>query len=147
MSITIQRGYEVKKMKHYEVTAAIIINNNEILCMQRGTSKFDYISHKFEFPGGKVEEGETREQSLQRELKEELSVDIEIKPENHFYTVKHTYPDFMITMHSYLCYVSQREINRKEHISDIWLKIEKLNTLDWAAADIPIVEKLMQTKI
>lgn len=134
-------------MKHYEVTAAILINNNEILCMQRGISKFDYISHKYEFPGGKVEEGETREEALQRELKEELSIDVEIKPENLFFTVEHTYPDFMITMHSYLCYVPHREINRKEHIFDIWLKNEKLNTLDWAAADIPIVEKLMETKI
>lgn len=134
-------------MKHYEVTAAIIINDNEILCMQRGISKHNYISYKFEFPGGKVEKGETKEESLQRELKEELSIAVEIKPKNYFCTVEHTYPDFMITMHSYLCYVSNRKINRNEHISDIWLKTEKLNTLDWAAADIPIVEKLMETKI
>lgn len=134
-------------MKHYEVTAAILVNNNEILCMQRGISKFDYISYKFEFPGGKVEDGETREESLQRELKEELSIDVKIKPEDHFFTVEHTYPDFMITMHSYLCYVPHREINRKEHISGIWLKSEKLNMLDWAAADIPIVGILMETKI
>jgi 8-oxo-dGTP diphosphatase len=134
-------------MKHYEVTAAILINNNEILCMQRGISKFDYISHKFEFPGGKMEEGETREESLQRELMEELSLVVEVKPENHFLTVNHTYPDFMITMHSYACYVSKRELSRKEHISDIWLKRDRLRSLDWAAADLPIVDKLMETII
>ncbi len=134
-------------MKNYEVTAAILINNYEILCMQRGVSKYDYISHKFEFPGGRIEEGETREESLRRELKEELSIDVEIEPQAHFLSLEHTYPDFMITMHSYLCYIPNREIIRNEHIFDIWLKNEMLNTLDWAAADIPIVEKLMVTKI
>jgi 8-oxo-dGTP diphosphatase len=134
-------------MINYEVTAAILINNNEILCMQRGVSKFPYISFKFEFPGGKIEEGETREESLRRELKEELSIDLEIEPQAYFLSLEHTYPDFMITMHSYLCYIPHREIIRNEHISEIWLKKEILNTLDWAAADIPIVEKLMVTKI
>jgi len=134
-------------MKHYEVTAAILIHHHEILCMQRGTSRFDYISHKFEFPGGKVEEGETHEGALQRELKEELSVHVEVKPEHHFLTVQHTYPDFRITMHSYLCYVSSRQVTRNEHISEVWLKNDALDTLDWAAADLPIVRKLMETPI
>lgn len=134
-------------MKHFEVTAAILINNKEILCMQRGVSKHEYISYKFEFPGGKIEEGETKEESLQRELMEELGLVVEVKPENHFLTVNHTYPDFMITMHSYICYIKDRKINRTEHISDVWLNKDKLDTLDWAAADLPIVEKLMETEI
>lgn len=134
-------------MKHYEVTAAILVNNNEILCMQRGVSKYDYISYKYEFPGGKVEAGETKEESLHRELVEELELCVEVKPENHFLTVKYSYPDFMITMHSYICYVSNRKINRKEHISSVWLKTDKLYSLDWAAADIPIVDKLVEAAI
>ncbi|TYQ14580.1 UNVERIFIED_CONTAM: 8-oxo-dGTP diphosphatase [Acetivibrio alkalicellulosi] len=134
-------------MKHYEVTAAILVNNHEILCMQRGISKYDYISYKFEFPGGKVEKGETREESLKRELVEELGLFVEVKPENHFVTVEHTYPDFMITMHSYICYTPNRKINRKEHISEIWLKTSNLSSLDWAEADIPIVNRLMDIKL
>ena len=134
-------------MKHYEVTAAIIINENEVLCVQRGVNKFNYLSRKFEFPGGKVEVGETKEEALMREIKEELSFELKIGPENHFLTIKHSYPDFMITMHSYLCYVLNRNIDRKEHISEVWLKPNTLDSLDWADADKPIVEKLMETKI
>ena len=131
-------------MKHLEVTAAIIVNNKEILCMQRKSSKYDYISYKFEFPGGKVEKGEGKEEALKREIYEELNMSVDVKPENHFLTIEHTYPDFMITMHSYICNVSSRELTRKEHASEVWLKVEDLGGLDWAAADLPIVRKLMR---
>ena len=130
-------------MKHLEVTAAIIINKDEILCMQRGKSKFDYVSYKFEFPGGKIEEGESREASLKREIEEEMELEVDIKPENHFLTVNHVYPDFSITMHSYICNISHRNFRIIEHISHKWLNRKNLNTLDWALADIPIVHKLM----
>jgi 8-oxo-dGTP diphosphatase len=63
-------------MKHYFVSAAIILVNDEILCFQRGPSKFDYVSHKYEFPGGKIEEGESPEKALVREIKEELNLEI-----------------------------------------------------------------------
>jgi len=128
-------------MKHYEVVAAIIINSDKILCVQRNTSKYNYISHKFEFPGGKVEQGETKTQALSREIAEELNLEIEIKRE--FLSVFHTYPDFEITMHSFLCKADPSGLTLKEHIDSKWVSKEHLSELDWAAADLPIVEKLI----
>ncbi|MFN6091437.1 MAG: NUDIX domain-containing protein, partial [Bacteroidota bacterium] len=63
-------------MKKVEVVAAIIVHNNKILCVQRGENKLSYISKKFEFPGGKIEEGEKKEETIKREIKEELNMDI-----------------------------------------------------------------------
>jgi 8-oxo-dGTP diphosphatase len=131
-------------MKHFEVAAAIIINNNEILCMQRNESKYDYVSFKYEFPGGKIEKSESNVQALMRELVEEMDFCVNITPEDYFLTVEHEYPDFSITMHSYICHVSNRQFTRKEHYSHVWLKVNELDTLDWAAADLPIVRKLME---
>lgn len=130
--------------KHYIVSAAIIIKNKEILCMQRGKSKYPYISFKFEFPGGKVELRETEENALIREIKEELNINLKIIEK--FLVVQHAYPDFSITMHSYLCNADLDTLSLKEHISSKWLKKKDLNTIDWAAADLPIVSKLMQTE-
>jgi 8-oxo-dGTP diphosphatase len=130
-------------MKHYLVVAAIIRHGDKILCMQRNTSKYQYLSYKFEFPGGKVEAGESNETALLREIKEEL--DLEIIVENEFLTVEHEYPDFRLTMHSFLCKSSGIEFKLKEHISFQWLGKTELKSLDWAAADVPIVEKLMTT--
>lgn len=131
-------------MKHFEVTAAIIINNNEILCMQRDKSKYDYVSYKFEFPGGKVESGESREVALMREISEEMDFHINITPKDYYLTIEHTYPDFSITMHSYICRVDHRYFVRKEHVSHVWLSPNDLKSLDWAAADVPIVNKLLE---
>jgi 8-oxo-dGTP diphosphatase len=127
-------------MKNIVVTAAIIIENGHILCMQRNQNKFDYISYKYEFPGGKVEALESNEEALKREIHEELKIDLESL--DFFMTVNHEYPDFSITMHAYLCEVTSREFTLTEHIDYRWLKPSELNTLDWAAADMPIVEKL-----
>lgn len=131
-------------MIHYTVTAAILLEDGEILCMQRNSGKYDYISFKFEFPGGKVESGESLEQALSRELQEEMDITIPIKPDHFFMTIDHQYPDFAITMHSYLCPVDSRAFTRKEHLSHVWLAPSQLNTLDWAPADLPIVKKLME---
>ncbi|MFC1236426.1 (deoxy)nucleoside triphosphate pyrophosphohydrolase [Vibrio sp. F74] len=128
-------------MKSIEVVAAIIQHENKVLCVQRGPAKFDYIHHKFEFPGGKIEAGETGEQAIIRELQEELHLDI--TQTEYFMTVNHTYPDFHITMHAYICPVENRNIVLTEHIDKKWLSIDELIELDWAAADIPFVEKLM----
>jgi 8-oxo-dGTP diphosphatase len=128
-------------MKKIKVVAAVIFWNDLVLCVQRPKNKLFYISEKFEFPGGKIEEGETKEEALKRELLEELNLTVEIK--SFFMTVEHEYPDFEITMHSFICEVDSGELILNEHIDKKWLKINELNSLDWAEADIPIVEKLI----
>ncbi len=129
-------------MKKVEVVAAIIMCDNEIFCAQRAESSLEYISRKYEFPGGKIEAGETKKEALKRELIEELNIETHI---NELYlTVVHQYPDFELTMHSFLCKANSKEIILNEHISSKWLKKEDLLNLDWAAADLPIVHKLKE---
>lgn len=130
-------------MKQIEVVAAVIMNNNDILCVQRPENKYPYISKKFEFPGGKIEPGETKIEALTREIKEELSLEIYVTSE--FLTVRHQYPDFYLTMHSFLCTSTNRDLTLNEHIDHLWLPIDNLDTLDWAAADVPIVKQLQHT--
>ncbi len=127
-------------MKKINVVAAIIQCEGKTLCVQRGPAKLDYISKKYEFPGGKIEDGETKEEAIIREIKEELHLDI-IEP-SFFHAVEHQYPDFFITMHSFICPIHHKDITLTEHIDEKWLEIEELDALDWAAADIPIVNKL-----
>jgi 8-oxo-dGTP diphosphatase len=131
-------------MKKIDVVAAIIQCGEETLCVQRGPAKLDYISKKYEFPGGKIEVGESKEAAIIREIKEELHLDI-LEPK-FFSTVLHQYPDFHITMHTFICPVESKEITLTEHIDEKWLRIDELHKLDWAAADIPIVEKLQSDK-
>jgi len=126
-------------MKKIEVVAAVIFCEDQVLCVQRPKNKFPYISEKYEFPGGKIEEGETKEEALHRELLEELNFSTKIK--NYFLTVVHQYPDFELIMHSFICEVDSKELTLHEHIDQKWLKINELTALDWAAADIPIIEK------
>ncbi|WP_372365097.1 (deoxy)nucleoside triphosphate pyrophosphohydrolase [Candidatus Uabimicrobium sp. HlEnr_7] len=127
-------------MKHYNVVAAIIYNTNKYLCVQKGKSRYEYVSFKYEFPGGKVEKGESKEQALRREIEEELQMVISV--EDLFTTVHHKYPDFAITMDSYFCSTSSPSLQLCEHVSFRWLEKKDLHLLDWAAADIPIVKKL-----
>ena len=128
-------------MKRIEVVAAIIISENKILCVQRGENKYNYISKKYEFPGGKIENGESKEEAIKREIYEELRM--KIRELKEFVTVYHEYPDFQLTMHSYICTCEDCFLELTEHIDFQWLDINELRGLDWAAADIPIVEKLM----
>ena len=133
-------------MKHYDVSAAIIINDGKILCVQRDSKKFDYISMRYEFPGGKIELGESKEVAGKREINEELNLDIEVVEE--FLTVIHQYPDFKITMYSFICACKDvSTLNLKEHLNFEWLDKSNLKHLDWAAADLPIVEKLAGLEI
>lgn len=128
-------------MKKIEVVAGVIFWEDQVLCVQRPKNKLHYISEKFEFPGGKIEEGETKEEALHRELFEELNLATKIK--SFFLTVVHEYPDFELTMHSFKCEVDSKELTLHEHVDQKWLKINELTALDWAAADIPIVDKLV----
>ena len=130
-------------MKKIDVVAAIIIHNHQILCMQRGKGKFDYISNKYEFPGGKIEAGESPTEALIREIEEEMEILIDEKMTTPYLTIEHQYPDFFIRMHSFLCPVDSRHFTLTEHIDYKWMSRNELNLLDWAPADIPIVERLM----
>jgi len=129
--------------KHYTVSAAIIVENKKILCVQRNKGKYDYISFKYEFPGGKLEEGENEEDALKREIAEELNLKIDVAEK--FLVVTHEYLDFNLTMHSYLCKANTEKLVLKEHIDAKWLYKNELIGLDWAAADLPIVTKLINT--
>lgn len=131
-------------MKTLIVVAAIIIYNEKILCMQRQSGKYEYISNKYEFPGGKVEENESNSVALMRELEEEMDLDVLISEEDYFMSIDHEYPDFHIIMHSYLCHVDHPNFNMKEHAAYQWLLREELSQLDWAPADLPIVNRLIE---
>ncbi len=134
----------VKVDNMLEVSGAILVNNGEILCAQRNKGKYEYVSYKYEFPGGKIEQGETAAEALHRELIEEMEVDIPIDSMKHFYTVEHTYPDFNIRMHCYICNMKERRIVLKEHVNAVWKSLQSIGELDWAAADRPVVEALIK---
>lgn len=127
--------------KQIEVVAAIIQRDGKYLAVQRGPSKLDYISHKWEFPGGKVEADESLETAIERELQEELKVTV--SGLKLLTTVNHEYPDFRITMHCFLCHLETTDITLTEHIDSRWLNSSELWNIDWAAADIPAVKELI----
>ena len=129
-------------MKTIEVVAAVILREEKVLCVRRDEHEKEYVSLKWEFPGGKVEVGESREEALVREIREELSVDIEVS--EFLMTVEHTYPDFHLSMHVFKCVLDHGEITLNEHVALNWLSIDELDQLEWAAADIPVVESLMK---
>ena len=127
-------------MKTIEVVAAVIFREGKVLCVQRAEHEEEYISLKWEFPGGKVEVGESREEALVREIAEELVV--EIHELQYLTTVEHSYPDFHLTMHAYTCALKDGEVELREHLDFKWLAVEELDHLDWAAADVPVVEMI-----
>ena len=130
-------------MSIIQVLAAVIVKDNKILCTQRGEHKYDYLSNKWEFPGGKMEVGESQEETIQREIREELSM--EIKPLKHLMSNQHLYPDFSIELHTWLCQPLSESMELKEHRSSIWLTATELKKLDWAEADLDVVNFLMET--
>ena len=127
-------------LKKVEVVAAVVQKDNKIFCAQRNLAKS--MGGKWEFPGGKIEVGETKEEALVREIKEELDSDIVV--DKYLMTVEHDYPTFHITMHAYLCTLVKGELILKEHNDGVWLTKEELLSLDWADADNPIVNKLIK---
>ena len=134
-------------MPHYEVVAAVITRSSEhgtteIFCAQRPGPKPgkepNETNYKWEFPGGKIEAGETRQQALAREIREEFGTEIAVGA--YIMTVEHEYASFSITMHAFYCTVLSGSLPLKEHLDSKWLSRPELGQLDWAAADIPVMQ-------
>ena len=129
--------------KHIVVVAAVITAGDRILCVQRPPHTRSYISSKWEFPGGKVEPGESFATALVREIREELALPVAVH--DPITTVTHAYPDFDLTMHVYACTtVAPEALELREHQSHVWLRPDDaaFAALDWAAADLPVVEHI-----
>ena len=124
-------------MKKIEVVAGIVCRENKILATQRGYGEF---KDGWEFPGGKLEAGETRVDALKRELREEL--DMEVVVGDLLETVEYDYPQFHLTMHCYLCQLAKDKFVLKEHEAARWLGRNQLDEVAWLPADEGIVEKL-----
>ena len=124
-------------MRQIEVVAAIIQRDGAYFATQRGYGEFEGM---WELPGGKIEPGERPEAALQREIQEELGIDITI---NRFLcTTDYDYPSFHLTMHCYLCKIKSGEIELREHKSARWLTAETLDSVEWLPADKEIVAPL-----
>jgi 8-oxo-dGTP diphosphatase len=125
-----------------EVSAAIIFIENKVLCLRRGFSKYNYISYKYEFPGGKLKTNEDPISALKREIKEELKIDIEIIEK--FKTITHSYPDFSIKLHSFICKTYKFNGKLYEHTGYKLMKINDIKNLEWLEADLPLIDYLIQ---
>lgn len=124
-------------IKTVKVAAAIIINDNKIFATQRGYGDF---KDGWEFPGGKIEEGETPKQALIREIREELDTEIEVG--NLFDTVEYDYPTFHLSMDCFLCTLKSGNLVLKEHEAARWLTRDTLDSVEWLPADKGLIEKL-----
>ena len=136
-------------MKHYEVVCAIIENDNgEIFISKRGPGRA--LQNKWEFPGGKVEENETHEETIIREIKEELNS--KIKPIKYVgksyyeYTNLSPYNDFSITLYAYLSKLVEGNLELSEHIDSKFVPIKDLSSFDFAEADKPLIKMLIEEK-
>lgn len=126
-------------MKTIKVVAAVIKRNNKIFVTQRGYGEF---KDGWEFPGGKVEKGETKEEALIREIKEEL--DTVIKVDSYLDTIEYDYPDFHLSMDCFICSVVEGHLVLKEHEDSKWIKKEEIDTLNWLPADLIILDKVKE---
>ncbi len=125
-------------MKQTEVVAAIIHDDEgHIFATQRGYGDF---KDWWEFPGGKMEAGETPEEALVREIREELSAEISV--DEFLCTLEYDYPQFHLTMHCYLCSLVTEALHLNEHEAAKWLTKDELDSVDWLPADLEVIEVL-----
>ena len=128
-------------LKKINVVGAILIENGKILCAQRGEGKS--LAYLWEFPGGKIETGETPQEALIRELQEELMIEVEVQSEK-FEETSYQYDFGIVNLTTFICFLKSGTPQLTEHIAVEWLAPKELTTLEWAPADIPSVEKLME---
>lgn len=125
-------------MKSIEVVAAIICHQERVLATQRGYGEFKGY---WEFPGGKIESGESRRDALIREIQEELALDIQISAP--FLTIEEDYPAFHLNLHCYLCTMAPGQSpTLKEHLKALWLDRQNLTDINWLPADRIVAERL-----
>lgn len=129
----------MKLMKRIEVVAAIIRRGDRIFATQRGYGEFEGW---WEFPGGKMEPGETREEALVREIREELSAEIVI--DKYLTTVDWDYPLFHLTLHCFLCSLVSESMHLNEHEAARWLTADDLHSVRWLPADEGILPLIVQ---
>ncbi len=128
------------KMKTVHVAAAVILRDGQVFATQRGYGAYkDY----WEFPGGKIEPGETAEEALAREIREEL--DTEIAVDAPFDRVEYDYPEFHLSMGCYWCSIKSGCLTLKEHEAAKWLQLDELDTVDWLPADQNVVKQIRAT--
>lgn len=126
-------------MKTVRVVAAVIRKDDKIFATQRGYGEF---KDGWEFPGGKIEEGETPEQALAREIKEELNTEIQVG--ELIGTIEYDYPKFHLSMDCFWCEIMQGGLELKEHEAARWLSKEELYSVDWLPADVGVVERIKE---
>lgn len=117
-------------MKTIEVVAAIILRDGQVFATQRGYGEFQGW---WEFPGGKIESGESPKEALKREIREELDAEIEVG--ELLQTVEWDYPNFHLTMHCFICRLLSESLHLNEHEAATWLSSETLRTVKWLPAD------------
>ena len=125
-------------MKQIEVVAAIIRKEDKVFATQRGYGEW---KDWWEFPGGKMEAGETPEEALKREIREELSAEISV--DKFLCTVEYDYPAFHLAMHCYLCSLVTDALHLNEHEAARWLTMAELDSVKWLPADVNVVNVLM----
>lgn len=126
-------------MKEIKVVAAIIQKENKILATKRGYGEF---INMWEFPGGKIESDETKEQALVREIKEELNIEINV--DKFAIDIEYQYPNFYLFMSCFMCSIKEGSIELLEHNDGKWITKKELNTLNWLPADIDAVNYLKE---
>ncbi len=126
----------------FVISAGIVYDGSRYLCFRKGEAKYPYLSHRYEFPGGKVEPGETPEQALVREFSEELELSVDIDALRPVGEVQYSYPDFDVLIHAFLVPMDSCEPVLTEHESAGWFGRDELRSLDWIEADRLIVDLL-----
>ena len=124
-------------MKTVRVVAAIIIENGKVFATQRGYGEF---KDGWEFPGGKIEPGETPEEAIVREIKEELDTEVEVI--ELLDTVEYDYPNFHLSMGCFICKIKSGDFVLKEHEAAKWLTKDTLGSLEWLPADMGLVGEI-----